>query len=223
MRNIKILEMINEGRIEELKEILRDEIYTDLLSTKPPGAKNRYSAMKKYFTYIKTVREALRKPCIIEYEGEAYTSFCNAHSIALTKEPCGSIELYTDVDRYPDVTRLIHYKGLERKIDFSKVFADAKVKGYRLKKSELDSNKYRYLMHYEGAYYKIGLLDATFSIIDNGESASVYHEPNKVSPITIKNSIGVCTIMPMNIKDEDILEDENIVIIEIKKNHSNEK
>lgn len=216
MQNIKVLEMINEGRIEELKDLLQDGIYTELLSSKKPGAKKRYAAMKKYFTYIKTVREALQKPCIIEYEGEPYTSFCNAHSIVLTTEPCGSIELYTDVDRYPDVTRLIHYKGIERKVDFSKVFAEAKVKGYRLKKSELDSNMYKYLMRFDGAYYKLGLLDATFSIIDNGEPATVYHEPGKVSPLTIKNAIGVCTVMPMNVKDEDLLAEENNIIIDVK-------
>ena len=49
MRAIKMLEMLNDGRIEEVKEILRDEIYTELLSIKP-GAKRRYAAMKKYFT-----------------------------------------------------------------------------------------------------------------------------------------------------------------------------
>lgn len=35
MRNIEILEMINKGRIEELKERLRDEVYQDVLKVKP--------------------------------------------------------------------------------------------------------------------------------------------------------------------------------------------
>lgn len=35
MRNIEVLEMINKGRIEELKEKLRDEIYTDTLKVRP--------------------------------------------------------------------------------------------------------------------------------------------------------------------------------------------
>jgi len=35
MRNTDILEMINQGRIEELKGKLRDEIYTDTLKVRP--------------------------------------------------------------------------------------------------------------------------------------------------------------------------------------------
>lgn len=214
MRSIKILEMINQGRIEELKAELRDEIYADALKHNP-SAKKRYSAMKKYFTYIKTTREALQKPCIVEFNGMLYTSFCNSHSLALTTEPCGSIELFADTDRYPDVARLIHINSKERKVDFQKLFADAKSKGYHLKKSELDGHKFKYLMHYDGSYFKLGLVDATFSIIDDGEKATVYHDPDKRLPITIETSIGVCTIMPMNIKNKDDIED-GITIIDVK-------
>lgn len=35
MRNIKILEMLNDNKIEELKTELRDEIYTDSLKEIP--------------------------------------------------------------------------------------------------------------------------------------------------------------------------------------------
>ena len=48
MRNIKILEMLNDNKIEELKTELRDEIYMDSLK-EIPTAKKRYIAMKKYF------------------------------------------------------------------------------------------------------------------------------------------------------------------------------
>lgn len=214
MRSVKVLEMINQGRIEELKGELRDEIYADALKNNP-SAKKRYAAMKKYFTYIKTTREALQKPCIVEFNGMLYTSFCNSHSLALTTEPCGSIELFADTDRYPDVARLITTNGKGRKVDFQKVFADAKSQGYHLKKSELDGHKFKYLMHYDGSYFKLGLVDATFSIIDDGEEATVYHDPVKRLPITIETSIGVCTIMPMNIKNEDDIED-GITIIDVK-------
>ena len=44
MQNTKVLEMINNGQIEELKSLLQDEIFTD--SLKGDGnAKKRYSAM----------------------------------------------------------------------------------------------------------------------------------------------------------------------------------
>lgn len=35
MKNSKILEMINNGQIEELKAILKDDIYNEALKVKP--------------------------------------------------------------------------------------------------------------------------------------------------------------------------------------------
>lgn len=35
MKNTKVLEMINNGQIEELKAALRDEIYNDALKVRP--------------------------------------------------------------------------------------------------------------------------------------------------------------------------------------------
>ena len=212
MNSIKILEMINEGRIEELKGMLRDDIYAQVLNNKPPGAKQRYTAMKKYFSYVKHGREILQKPCIVEYEGKPYTSFCNSYSLALTSEPCGAIELCTEPERYPNVAQIVRFGNEERIIDFTKVFADAKSLGYRLNKGEVGS-KFKYLMKYGNAYYKLGLIDATYSIVDDGKAAEVYHSTERVSPITIRNEIGVCTIMPMNVKDIQELIDENQVII----------
>lgn len=211
MRNTEILEMLNDGRIDELKKRLSDEIFTEALVNSKPGAKKRYAAMKKYFGYIPNVREALQKPCAIEFEGRNYISFCNSHSIALTTESCGEMKLFDDPDRYPEVGRLIHYKGVERKVDFTRAFADAKSKGYKLKKSEVGP-KFRYLMHYDGAYFKLGLIDAAFAIIDDGEEAAVYHVTGERSPITIKNNIGVCTVMPMNLSDDAIAENDYIVV-----------
>ena len=48
MRNVKVLEMFEDGKIDELKDELRDEIYRDPLKNKP-DTKKRYTAMKKYF------------------------------------------------------------------------------------------------------------------------------------------------------------------------------
>lgn len=204
MQNTKVLELINAGRIEELKELLRDEIYADALK-KVPGAKNRYSAMKKYFGYIPQVRESLQKPCMIDFEGTTYTAFCNSHSLVLTKEPCGGIELFTDVDKYPQVTRLIHFDGDEDVIDFAKVFAEAKAKGYKLKKAEVFGQGFKYLMRYKDTYFKLGLIDMSLSIIDDGKKASVYHRSN-VSPLTVQNELGICVIMPLRGVPEHIEE-----------------
>lgn len=214
MKSSKVLEMINKGQIEELKVLLQDEIYSEVLNTNP-SAKKRYAAMKRYFKYLKPTREILAKPCKIEYEGEPHISFCNAHSLALTSEPCGAIELCEDRERYPDVTRLISHDGVEHKIDFNKVFAEAKSKGYGLKKSELNTDKCQYLMHYDGAYFKIGLIDITYGIIDNGEEATVYHAyGNARSPILIKNNIGVCIVMPMA-REDGYEDNETKIIIDV--------
>ena len=48
MQNTKVLEMINNGQIEELKALLQDEIFADSLKGNG-NAKKRYSAMKRYF------------------------------------------------------------------------------------------------------------------------------------------------------------------------------
>ena len=199
MKNTKILEMINDGRIDELKKNLQDEIYAEELKSKP-GAKKRYAAMKKYFKYTNHSREALQKPCVIEFEGREYTSFTNSYSLVLTTESAGEMELFPDPERYPQVSRLIRRDGDERKVNFSKIFAEAKSKGYKLNKSEVDSFKYRYLLEYDNAYFKMGLLEATYAIIDDGEDATVYHDDaSKYKPITIETSLGICIVLPMKI------------------------
>lgn len=210
MRNAKVMEMINNGKIEELKALLRDEIYEESLKIKP-NAKKRYMAMKKYFSYTDSSREVLRKPYVIQYDGEKFTSFCNSYSIVLTRESSGEIELFNEENgTYPDVTRLIRFDGKEKKIDISRVIAEAKSKGYKLKKSEVGYG-YEYLMRYDGSYFKIGLLDASYGIINNGEEATVYHKEGPNNPLTITTDIGIAFIMPVRY-DGDPEEDGKIVI-----------
>lgn len=101
MRAIKVLEMLNKGLIEELKALLKDEIYANSLKRKPNG-KKRYSAMKKYFTYTDSPREICQKPYPIEFEGTRYISFTNSYTLVLTTEETGEIELFDDANgRYP--------------------------------------------------------------------------------------------------------------------------
>lgn len=211
MRNDKVLEMINNGKIEDLKKMLQDEIYQESLKVKP-NAKKRYMAMKKYFTYCDSVREVLQKPCEIEYEGCKYTSFCNSYSLALTRETTGEIELFDkEQGNYPDVTKLLRYDGKEHKIDISKVIAEAKSKGYKLKKSECGLD-YKYLMYFDGSYFKIGLMDAAYGIINDGKEAIVYHVEGSSKPLTITTDIGVCLIMPIRYDAGDPKDEGKIVI-----------
>lgn len=67
MRSVKVLEMLNEGTIDELKNKLQDEIYTDSLKGKST-AKKHYTAMKKYFSYTNNARECCQKPCEIVFD-----------------------------------------------------------------------------------------------------------------------------------------------------------
>jgi hypothetical protein len=207
MKNSKILEMLNQNRIEELKKALQDEIFTESLKGKP-DAKKRYSAMKKYLSYTDSAREILKKPCDIEIEGTKYTSFCNGYSLALSRETCGEIELCDDPDHYPPVTNLLRYDGKEEAIDIVRVLAEAKSKGYKLNKNSMYSNDY--LMRYDGAYFRIGLLDMTYSIVNDGKEAIVYHVTGARKPLTITTDIGVCVVMPVFIDGDP--EEETIVI-----------
>jgi hypothetical protein len=210
MRNTKIMEMLNKGQIEDLKAALEDEIYEESLKAKP-NAKKRYAAMKKYFGYAGSVREALQKPCVVEFEGQQYTSFCNSYSLALTTEDTGELELFEDASRYPDVSRLIRFDGDEKKVDFTKVIAEAKSKGYKLKKSEFYSNKY--LMRYSGSYFRMMLLESTYGIIDDGEEATVYHSEHSNRPLVIKNDIGICVVMPVRYEGDP--EENGDIVIEV--------
>lgn len=211
MRKTKILEMLNDNRIEELKQKIRDEIYTDAIKSKP-GAHKRYLAMKKYFKHVVSEREFLKKPCLVEFQGDNYTSFCNSYSLALTKESCGEIELYADTDRYPNVTRLIRKEGLERRVDFKRAIAEAKTEGYVLIKNEAYGPKFKYLLHYKNTYFRLGLFDITYSIIDDGEPALVYIGDTDRSPITVETSIGICTVMPVTLKNNE--DDYHIIEVE---------
>lgn len=210
MRSIEALKLLNDGKIAELKVILEDEVYQDSLKTNP-SAKKRYTAMKKYFSYVDQTREVLQKPCDIEFEGEPYTCFTNSWSLALTSEDIGEIELFDrEKGNYPDITRLIRFDGLKKKIDFNKVIAEAKSKGYRLNKGEFNHN-FKYLMYYDKTYYKIGLIDITYGIINNGKEAMTYHPTGPRMPLTIKNDIGLCIIMPVKFENEP----EDYIVIEI--------
>ena len=193
--------------------MLRDKIYTEALKRKP-GAKKRYAAMKRYFQLYNPIRECLQKPCPVVFEDRDYVSFCNAWSLVLTTENTGELELYEDPERYPDVARLLRFDGLKKKIDFSNVIAEAKSKGYRLIKGEID-HRFKYLMLYDGTYYKLGLIDMVYSILDNGEVCMTYHPDGERMPLTIQNSLGIGMIMPVKFNTEDS-EDDGKIVIEVK-------
>jgi hypothetical protein len=212
MRNTKVLEMLNDGQVEQLIKDLQDEIYEEALKSKP-GAKKRYTAMKKYFKYHTSAREVLQKPCTVEFDDKWYTSFTNSYSLALTLEDTGEIELFDkEKGNYPDVTRLLRFDGNVRMIDFNKVIAEAKSKGYKLTRKEVE-HAYRYLMLFDDSYYKIGLLDSTIGIIDDGKPLMTYKVEGKCKTLTVKNDIGYCLIMPVRYEGDP--EDNGITVIRV--------
>ena len=200
MKNTMVLEMINNGEIELLKQLLTEEIYNDSLKNNG-NAKQRYSAMKRFFKYsVNEVNEALKLPCKdIMVHGEKYNSFVDGYCLALTKECIGEMETYNN-DKYFDVARLINFSNVNsvENIDLNNVLAEAKSKGYKYKKSELDTNDYQYLFKYKDGYYKVGLLDKAFSIINDGEKAEV-HYINPKALLLIKTNLGIAGVMPMHV------------------------
>lgn len=209
MKSSKVLEMLNQNRIEELKAELQDEIFTESLKGKP-NVKKRYAAMKKYLKTISESRPILTKPCEVTYNGDKYNAFTNSYSLVLTTESCGELAMCDEPDRYPDVGRLIPTTGEEDKIDFNKVLAEAKSKGYKYTKNAIFSNDY--LMHYKDAYFRMALVDITFSVINDGEEIDVLYN-GKHRPLTIKNDLGIGIILPIRY---DGSEPEHVAIIEVK-------
>lgn len=203
MNNEKILKMLNDGEIEELKGMLRNEIYEKNLGGS--DAKKRYSAMKRFFKYAKDEKNPfLKYPCknllLNNYYGEKYNSFCSSYCFVLTKEDIGSIEdfsLHSDGKDYIDINRMINLSGECEKVNIDAVLANAKSQGYKFCKNELDNYKFTYLWNYKDAYYKIGILDQAYSIIQDGEMANVYYQHNK-SILFIETSVGLCGILHVN-------------------------
>lgn len=207
MQNLKILEMLNKGQVGELKTILEDEIYAASLKGNPT-AKKRYAAMKKYLKTISDSRPILTKPCEVEFENKKYNSFTNTYSLVLTQESCGEIEMCDEPERYPSIARLIN-RGMDvEKVDFNKVLAAAKSKGYKYSKSAIHSNNY--LMKYNGLYFRMALVDVTYSVLDEGKEIDVYFL-GKNRPITIENDLGIGIILPIRGDGEHI---DGAVIIE---------
>lgn len=202
MKSQHILEMLNEGKIEDLKALLSEEIYKSELQDK--GGKARYSAMKRYYRFVdKNGREMLKKPCKdIEYQGKLYNCFIDGYCFALTVESLGNMETYDNTNNdYFNVSRFISFNGDMEKLNLNNILATAKSKGYKYKKSEVDTINAVYYLKYKGSYYKIGLLDKAYSIINDGEEAEVYYS-GKSDVLIIKNNIGIAGICPIIIKGD---------------------
>lgn len=206
MNNTKILEMLNNGQIEELKEKIQDEIFQDELKRSGgANAKKRYSAMKRYFKYVGGFDDRLLYPyknLPVEIHGEKkeMNCFIDMNSFVLTTESIGTMEDFdsiADGKEYFNVQKLINIPIDYEEVDLNKVLSAAKAKGYKYKGSELDSYKFTYAWHYKDAYYKVGILDQAYSIVNDGKKAKLYYTSN-VLILYIETSIGLAAILPMH-------------------------
>lgn len=215
MKNEKILEMINNGDIVLLKVKIKEEIYeAELKKLKGSNAHKRFMAMKRYFKYSNDHDDRLNYPGtnlnikIFGKEGN-YNCFCDGYSLALTSEEIGEMVDFkhcgtTNDLEYFNVQNMLNTINEYTDIlvyDLNNILSKAKSEGYRYKKSELDSYKFMYAMCYKETYYKIGLLDKAFNIINDGRECKIYYI-NKKSPLYIVTSVGVAIILPINMKDE---------------------
>lgn len=206
MTSEKILEMLHDGKIEELEKILQNEIYKKSLKNNGSAAK-RYKAMERYFkTLYENQREEMSKPCKnISVFGKNYTCFIDGYCIVLTTESIGNIEEYDNSNNtYFDVEKMVDYFSIAnetKEVNISEILANAKSKGYKYKKCEYwTGEKANYLLKINDCYVKIGLLDKAFLIINDGNNAELYYI-NRLSPILIKNELGIALVLPININE----------------------
>lgn len=217
MKNEKILEMLNNGEIEELKKVISEEIYNSSLD-KNGNAKSRYKAMKDFYKFPSDKTDTrFLKPCKKSIRGQFYNCFLSSDVLVCTKESTGNIELYNEKEEareWFNVEKLINASDFEiiEDIDFNDILSEAKSKGFKPVKQEIQYGNYaKYYLRFRDAYYKIGLLNKGYSIIDGGKHQEVFYN-DKVSPLYIYNSLGIVMLLPVRIdialrdnKDKDFV------------------
>lgn len=225
MKTEKILTMIEEGKTEDLKKMLRDEIYTNSLKVSGRiGSSQRYATMKRYFKYSDPNKDKrIAYPCKdIEVNNfivnGKFNCFADGCSIVLTTEDSGELEDFESVtggqDYYNIGNFIGNYNNDPQEIDINEVLAKAKSMGYKFCKKEIEygcKDKPKYLWKLGDIYGKIGILDQAFGIINDGEPAKVWSYSPKAS-ILIGTSIGFALVLPIVLKEE---EKHNFQIIEM--------
>lgn len=217
MKNEKILEMLNNGEIEELKKVISEEIYNSSLD-KNGNAKSRYKAMKDFYKFPSDKTDTrFLKPCKKSIRGQFYNCFLSSDVLVCAKESTGNIELYNEKEEareWFNVEKLINASDFEiiEDIDFNDILSEAKSKGFKPVKQEIQyGNCAKYYLRFRDTYYKIGLLNKGYSIIDGGKHQEVFYN-DKVSPLYIYNSLGIVMLLPVRIdialrnnKDKDFV------------------
>lgn len=187
----KVLELLGSDSIKELEDLCREELYTNTLSAKT-GAKQRYSAMKRYLKGV-TVRRDM-----FGFVGtyKEYNAFCDGYSAIITKEDIGELPRFDSTKgKYIKLDSIMDIQGVSVIVDTTKIFAKAASLGYKYKVSEK-----KYLLHIEEAYFNFALFDKAFSIIRDTDDTDVVLPKNKKSPVLLKTKLGECAILPVNVE-----------------------
>lgn len=189
----------------------------------------RYNAMKTYFssgTHNKTV--ATTHPyCGMQYYGKTYNVFSDGYSIVFTRKAIPiEMETFNEyrmnnnandlqyLDVIPVIERNEKYEERIGKVDFNKLFTNARANGYR--KAKKKDNPY--LLRYHDCFLSLRLIDRAYSIIDNGKEADVFYAGEPYMPVKIVTNIGFALICPMNMqqsKYDSIIKYEEVNNIKI--------
>jgi hypothetical protein len=189
-----ILEMIEENRIEELKVFLNEEIKQQEIKL-IPGVSARYKAMKEFYKYVYDDKPFFNAVSKVKIGGEKYNLIFDPYSIVFTKESVGTIPTY-EKKNIPDVMTFLSVDTSESTvmdIDMEEILYKGKKQGYKRLEREMKYGKGgRYYLSGENNFYKFGLIDKAFSIINDGTSAKVFEIP-KV--IYIKTTLGMAIVL----------------------------
>lgn len=223
MKNAKILEMIHAGKIEELTDLLKEEIYTEEMGHKG-NLKRRYAAMKRYFKYSTATKEQYRKPCEnVSFNGCFYNSFTDGITAVLTTEGIGWIEPFNEKKngKYFDISKIFDIQNRDErksaKMDLKKIIAFAKSNGYSYKKKEVSRDmEWTFAVKLFDGVFSIGKLEQAFSIIDDGNIADCSYI-NRKSPLMFQTSVGMGLTLPIyytkNINDELVCHQDGKIFI----------
>lgn len=204
----EIRKKIEKGDTKGLKKLVVEEVNRECKKARKLALK-RESAMKRYYRFPNkdnlnwgNYQKCLNRPCINTLvQGRKYNVFFDGISLVLTTESLGDLIINAvQRNQYPKFEHLFNIsncKQIKQKVDIEKVLLEAKKQGYRYKKSEIGiGTEYKYVFKFKGSYYKMGLLDKAFNIINDGNLAEVVYLENEDTPLHISTSIGKMLLMP---------------------------
>ena len=164
--------------------------------------KTRFNAMKRYYRYDYGKWKAPYENVMVC--GKKRNVFFDTRSFTVTKEALNGIEptkqKFMSLDRYLDTSN----SDCVFTYDMSDLIQRRKENGYRYKISDVKEPKPQNFIECKGKYYNLPLIDKAFSIIDDGELATIYHYDKLNAPLLIETSIGVSAICPIRLNKESI-------------------